>query len=212
MFDLYLIHIIGNAVKYYRSDRALFDPLFPHISGAMRDRMFDTLQNTTVSFDAAYNARTAKQLPLVTVESSEQYYDEQGLGQAAGGYLGNDGRDVQFNHIFTSQEASVSIYADNLETVRLISMIVQAGMLTFQDVLIKAAFQNIIYVGSTSLVPDPAFAGEDLATYGRQMRYAGLHLLELPAKQDLDRPVYDIQVQHESQRPDGSTINGRVSV
>lgn len=217
MLDLYIIHIIGNAVKYYKSHRALFDPLLPHVSVVMRDRMWSTLQAVNVSFDASYNARTAKRLPLITVESSEQYYDEQGIAQVASEHVDDNGQLVRLNHIFTSQEATVNIYADTLETVRLLSLIVQAGMLLFNDVLIKGSFQNVIYVGATSLVPDPSFTGEDLSTYGRQMRYAGLHLLELPAKVNIDdpnaiAPLFDIQVLHESQIPQGSTINGGVSV
>lgn len=217
MFDLYLIHVIGNAFKYYRSDRTLFDPLLPHVSATMRDRMWATLQNTTVSFDAAYNARTAKRLPLITVESSEQYFDEQGLSQVASEHVDDDGQLVRLNHIFTSQEATVNIYADTLETVRLLALIVQAGMLTFHDVLVKASYQNVVYIGATSLVPDPSFTGEDLSTYGRQMRYAALHLLEIPAKVNIDDPdaldpLFKIQSQHVSQKMQGSTINGGVSV
>ena len=217
MIDLYLIHIIGNAVRYYRSDRTLFDPLLPHVSAAMRDRMWATLQTVNVSFDAAYNARTAKRLPLITVESSEQYFDEQGLAQIASEHVDDDGQLIRLNHVFTSQEAVVNIYADTLETVRLLALIVQAGMLTFHDVLVKAAYQNVVYIGATSLVPDPSFTGEDLSTYGRQMRYAALHLLELPARVNIDDPdaldpLFNIQVQHESQTAQGSTISGGVSV
>lgn len=186
MLDLYLIHIIGNAVKYYRSDRALFDPLLPFVSVQMRNRMFNTLQNTEVSFDSAYNARTAKRLPLITVESSEQYFDDQGIGQVASEHVDDNGQLIRLNHVFTNQEAIVNIYADSLETVRLLSLIVQAGVLTFKDVFVKASFQNIMYISSTSLMPDPAFTGEDLSTYGRQMRYAGLHLLEIPTKENID--------------------------
>jgi len=217
MIDLYLIHIIGNAVRYYRSDRTLFDPLLPHVSAAMRDRMWATLQTVNVSFDAAYNARTAKRLPLITVESSEQFFDEQGLAQIASEHVDDDGRLIRLNHVFTSQQAVVNIYADTLETVRLLALIVQAGVLTFHDVLVKAAYQNLIYVGATSLAPDPSFTGEDLSTYGRQMRYTALHLLELPARVNVDDigaldQLFTVQVQHESQTAQGSTIGGGVSV
>lgn len=216
MFDLYLTHIIGNAVRYYRSDRTLFDPLFPHVSDTMRNRMWEALQTTTISFDSAFNARTAKNLPLITVMSSEQFYDTQGLAQAAG-EVEIAGRLMQLNHIFTSQEATVNIYANTLEMIRLLACIVQAGILTFHSILIKAAFQNVVYVGATPLIPDPALVGEDLSTYGRQMRYAGLHLLEIPTRIDIDSindidDLYTIQVQHEDQTPTGSSISGGVSV
>ena len=208
MLDLYLIHIIGNSVRYYKSSRTVFDPLFPHISSTMRDRLYNTLQNTAVSFDASYNVRTAKRLPLITVECAEQYYDEQGIGQIAGDRL---------NHIFTSQEATVNIYAETLEAVKLLSMVIHGGMLTFKDMLVQAAYQNFIYVGGSSIMPDPQLRGEDLAVYGMSMRFAGLHLLELPAKVDIDTPnaldpEFTIQVQHETQTPEGSTIKGGVSV
>lgn len=199
MLDLYLIHIIGNAVKYYRSDKDLFDPLLPFVSEQMRTRMFNTLQSVEVSFDSAYNARTAKKLPLITVESSEQYFEDQGIGQVASEHVDDNGQLIRLNHVFTNQEAIVNIYADTLETVRLLSLIVQAGVLTFKDVFVSASFQNIMYLSSTPLMPDPAFTGEDLSTYGRQMRYAGLHLLEIPTKVNLNElgtlaPLFTIDV------------------
>lgn len=191
MFDLYLLHIIGNGIKYYSSSRTLFDPLFPHVSEAMRTRMWNSLQEESISLDGSFNIRTAGRLPLITVQSSEQFFDQQGLAQ-------NGGENV--NHIFTSQEAIVNIFTEAIETTRLIQTIVQASVLLFKDVLIKGHFQNVIYVGSSPLIPESALQGENLTTYGRQVRFSALHLLEIPAKiEQLDDigavdPQYTINV------------------
>jgi hypothetical protein len=218
MFDLYIIHIIGNAVKYYSADRSLFDQLFPHVAEAMRDRMWAFLQSNTINFDSAFNARNAKNLPLVTVEDNEQFYDQQGLGQSAGSYIDDNNQEVKISHLFTSHESVINIYADSLEAVRVLEAIIHAGMILFQPFLVKAAFQNVIYIGSTTLSPDATLFGEDLAVYGRQCRYAALHLREILTKiEQLDNigaldPVYTVQVQADDQTPSGSAISGGVGV
>ena len=179
MFDLYLMHMIRNGINYYSADRtALFDPLFPHVASAMRDRMWNTLQNETVSFDSSFQGRNAGKLPLITIQSSEQFYDQQGIAQHAG--VSPNG--VEYAHIFTSQEAVINVYTENIETVRLLQRIIQASVLIFKDVLVQGGFQNIFYIGATPLIPEVLLQGENLTTYGRQIRYSGLHLLEVPLK------------------------------
>lgn len=216
MLDLYMLHLIPNAIKYYGADRSLFDPLFPLISETMRTRLWNILQDKTVSFDTAFNTRTAGKLPLITIENSEQFFDDQGLGQHAGVIKDVDGRPEPYAHIFTSQEVSVNIYADTLETVRLLQAITQASVLLFKQILLKSNFQNIIYIGSTTVQPSADLQGEQLATYARSVRFAGLHVLEIPSKirnlDDLNAldTLFNIQVLHEDQQ--GSTISGGVSV
>ena len=178
MFDLYLMHIVGNGINYYKSNRTLFDPLFPHVASAMRDRMWNTLQNETVSFESSFQPRTAGKLPLITIQSSEQFYEQQGLGQ----HGGVSGEEIEYAHIFTSQEAVINIYTESIETVRLLQTIIQASVLLFKDILVQGGFQNILYIGANPLIPEVALRGESLATYGRQLRYNGLHLLEIPLK------------------------------
>jgi hypothetical protein len=218
MFDLYLIHVIGNAFKYYSADRSLFDPLFPHVADAMRDRMWEYLQSNTIRFDSSYNARTAKNLPLITIEDNEQFFDQQGLSNTAGEYVDENDQVVRVSSLFTSHEAVINVYADNLEAVRVLEAVIHAGMLIFHPFLVSASFQNVMYVGSTSLVPDPNLIGENLSTYGRQLRYAALHLREIVTKlQQLDNigaldPVYTVQVQADDQTPSGSVIGGGVAV
>lgn len=204
MFDLHMTHVINNGIRYYSKDRSLFDALFPHTGEAYKARMFEWLQNNKVSFDIAYSGKTTKKLPLITVELNEALYDSQGLGNASFERLSTDGQySIRYAHEFTSQECRVNIYTDEIEVLRLLHQIVKASMLLFQTSLLNAGYQNIMYLGTSSLAPEVDLAGEGSASvYGRQCMYAALHLLELPMQvQDLTNlganpPLYDIQIQN----------------
>jgi len=195
MFDLHTLHAIKNGINYFKQERSRFDPLFPSIGEAMLARLFDYLNNRAASFDTAFSGKTAKPLPLITVELSEAFYDSQGIGNAAASKYDADGREIPYAHIFTSPEATVNIYANEIDGVRVLHRVIQASMLLFHTSFINAGYQNLLYIGSTSLVPTEELRGEGLEVYGRQLRYAALHLLELPAKVDtIPSPLYDIQV------------------
>lgn len=218
MFDLYTLHVVANGVKYYKSNRAVFDEIFPAISEVMRNRLWNTLQDLNVSFDSAYSQRTAKKLPLITVESTDQLYDQQALGNESFPYTDQYGRETRVNHIFTSQQCQVNIYGESLESVRLYTRIIHASMLLFKNSLTKANYHNVLYTGSSSLIPDEQLIGEELGVYGRQLRFSALHLLQIPARienlsnvGELDTQ-YTVQVIHESQTPSNSSVTGGVSV
>jgi hypothetical protein len=184
MFDLHLIHILNNAIKYYATSRELFDPLFPNISDAMRQRMFQALQTNKVSFDTAFAQRKASSFPIITVENNEQFYDSQALGDSSGVLQDNFGRKVMFNHIFTSQEAVINILAETQEQVRMYQAIIQAAMLIFKPYLFKAGYENLLYIGSTQLEAEPMLLEKGSAAYSRQCRYAALHHTIIPVHLD----------------------------
>lgn len=217
MFDLHFIHAIKNGIRYFKKDRFMFDPLFPNISDVMRSRMFQYLQDNEVRFDAAYAGGAADGLPLVTVELTEAYYDSQGIGNHAYSARDDEGREFYRYHLFTSQEVRVNIYAKEMEVVRLIHKLIQATMLLFHKSFINAGYQNILYTGTTPLVPDLALEGEGLNVYGRQVRYAALHLTEIPGYiEDMDNigvydPLLDIQVALEDTTP-ASGVPGAIKV
>ena len=91
-------------------------------------------------------------------------------------------------------------------------------MLLFNASFIRANYQNILYTGTTPLVPDVALEGEGLNVYGRQVRYAALSLLEIPGYiEDLNNigiydPLLDIQVALTDTTPDESGVPGAVTV
>ena len=218
MFDLYTMHVIANGVKYYKTSRVMFDEIFPSISDNMRNRLWDTLQALNLSFDSAYSTRTANKLPFITVESTDQLYDQQGLGNESFPFTDQFGRESRVNHIFTSQQCQVNIYADSIEAVRLFTRIVHASMLLFKNSLTKADFHNVLYTGSSSLAPDDQLIGEELGVYGRQLRFSALHLLQIPARienladiGELDTS-YTVQVIHKDQTPSNSSVSGGVGV
>lgn len=201
MFDLHLIHIIGNGVKYYGADKALFDPLFPNVAQSMRDRMFNALGGQKVTFDVAYSRRREGGLPLITIENNEQFYDDQGMGDLSGEFIDNVGRKSRYSHLFTSQEAVINIYADNMEMVRCLQMIVQASIILFKPSLIKANYENVLFLGATQVLPDDLLFEGGASTYGRQLRYGALHHLYFPSRiEDLgdvgaQDPVFEVVVE-----------------
>lgn len=198
MFDLHVLHAVKNAANYYKQDRARFDALFPSVGEAMRARLFAYLNDKTLNFEQAFSGKTAKPLPLISVELSEAYYDSQGIGNAAPSRYDEEGREIPYAHIFTSPEATVNIFANEIDGVRVLHRLVQAAMLLFHTSFINAGYQNLLFIGSTSLEPTEELTGEGLEVYGRQLRYAALHLLEIPAKIDtVISPLYDIQVASE---------------
>ena len=218
MFDLYALHIVANGIKYYKTSRVMFDEIFPTVSDNMRNRLWNSLQEKTVGFDSAYSQRTANKLPLITVESTDQIYDQQALGNESFPYIDQFNRETRVNHIFTSQLCQVNIYADSLETVRLYTRIIHASFLLFKNSLTKVDFHNVLYSGSTSLMPEEQLIGEELGVYGRQLRFSALHLLQIPARiEDLSNigqldTELTLQVIHESQTPSSSSVSGGVSV
>lgn len=195
MFDLHTLHAIKNGINYYKQDRSRFDPLLPSVGEAMRARLFAYLNDKNINFDTAFSGKAAKALPLITVELSEAFYDSQGIGNAAASRYDDDGREIPYSHIFTSPEAAINIFSNEIDGVRVLHRVIQASMLLFHSSFINAGYQNLLYVGSTSLAPTEELTAEGLEVYGRQLRYAGLHLLEIPAKIDtIVSPLYDIQV------------------
>jgi len=195
MFDLHTLHAIKNGINYFKEDRSRFDPLFPSIGEGMRARLFAYLNDRDLNFDTAFSGKTAKPLPLITVELAEAFYDSQGIANAAPSRYDEDGREIPYAHIFTSPESTVNIYAKEIDGVRVLHRVIQASILLFHSSFINAGYQNLLYVGSTSLAPTEELIGEGLQVYGRQLRYAALHLLEIPAKIDtVDSPLYDIQI------------------
>jgi hypothetical protein len=218
MFDLHIIHAIGNGINYYKKSRALFDPLFPAVSDDMRARMFSYLNNNKVSFDTAFNPKKAGALPLITVENNEHFYDSQPLAGIGGAEYDADGREIKYRSLFTSQESVINIYAKDMEAIRMLHRIVVSSMLLFHPSFISAGYQNLMYMGSTSLSLDPNLFGENFGVYGRSCRYASLHLLAIPARvEDVNNigalePLLDIQVQPSDVTPQNTGIAGAVVV
>ncbi len=201
MFDLHLNHIIANGIKYYGADRRLFDPLFPNIADAMRERMFNALSTKKITFDLAYSNKTEGRLPLITIENNEHFYDSQGLADRSGDFIDGFGNESPYSHIFTSQECVINIYAESMEMVRCLQTIIMASVLIFKPSLIKANYENILYLGSTPIkAENPIIVAGGGALYSRQLRYGALHHLLVPTRLesllDIGSPdtLYEVRV------------------
>lgn len=169
MFDLHVLHAVGNGLKYYQDNEEKFKGLFSDVGETLRQAMYEKFKNTKIQTDVAYAGRTP-QLPLVTCEINEQFYDRQGLG--------NLGANNTF-HLFTSQEAVIHIYAKDIDTLRVFHRVIQASMLIFTPSFLRTGYQNILFTGSSTLTPEESLISEDLRVFTRQLRYAALHLLEV---------------------------------
>lgn len=181
MFDVHLIHIIGNGVKYYKSDRRLFDQLFPFLGEQSKARMFAELNRKAVSFDTAFQNRKIGGLPLIIIQNSEQSFSSQALSDSSGYVMDGDTR-VELSHIFTSQAADINIYADSPEMVRCLNNIVQASILLFRKSLIKAQYEQVMYMGSSAIGVDPSLQDEGTSAYVRTMNYSALHHMIIPTR------------------------------
>jgi len=205
MLDLHMTHIIANGIKYYSSARQLFHQLFPHVGDSLKARMFAWLNASKPNFDLGFNKLTTKKMPLITVEITEALYDAQGLGNSSGSIysaVGEPLTEIKYVHEFTSQECRVNIYAGEIEGIRVLHAIVKASVLIFTPQLLNAGYQNILYLGTSSLEPEPQLQSEaGMGVYGRQCVYGALHLSVLPFKvEDLTNigevaEPLDIQVQ-----------------
>jgi hypothetical protein len=218
MIDLHVIHAIGNGINYYKKSRLLFDPLFPSVSDDMKARMFAYLNNNKISLDTGFNPKKSNPLPLITVEHNEHSYDSQGLGNQSTSSFDADGREYRYTHLFTSQDAVINIYAKEMETLRMLHRLVVSSLLLFHNSFLNAGYQNLLYVGSTSMELDEKLFGENLGVYGRSCRYAALHLLNIPQRiEDTNNigglePLLDVQVQTTDVTPENTGVTGGVNV
>lgn len=115
----------------------------------------------------------------------------------------------------------MNLYAGDIDGLRVLHAVVKASVLIFTPSLLNAGYQNILYLGTSSIEPIPELRSEGgMGTYGRQCIYGALHLLNLPFKieelSNIGAPdvFYDVQVQKDIYTADElpSGVAGGVSV
>lgn len=213
MLDLHVIHVVKNGINYYSASRDRFDPLFPYVGEALLARMFAWLGAASVHFDLSYSGKPTGRTPSVYVELTEQLYDTQPLGNMANSRLSAEGVYEPYGALFTSQSVRLNVYSSEIDGIRVLHRIIQASMLLFHNSLISAGYQNILYQGTTQLIPEDGLTGEGIEVYARQISYAALALLEIPLTIDTAaESLLDIQVQLEDYTPAASGVQGGVAV
>lgn len=186
MLDLHVQHILINGFKYFKADRSLFDPLFTGVSDAYLAKMYNKLVETPIMFDNAYNVRSGKDLPLITIELNETKYDGQGLGMSSsadytrGAVLGYS--ENRFVHEIHSQQVRVNFYATEMELLRVMHQIIKGSLLLFSRKLLSSAYDNFLYEGTNALKPIKELQIADLVVYGRQCVYSATQIMEIPYK------------------------------
>lgn len=213
MLDLHTIHVIKNGIAYYSASRDRFDPLFPAVGENLKARLFTWLNENKVYFDVSFSGRNSGNLPSIYVELTEALYDSQPIGNMANERVNAAGVREPYAALFTTQNVNLNIYAGEMDGIRVLHRIIQASMLLFHSSLINAGYQNILYTGTTQLIPEDALVGEGISVFTRQMGYAALSLSEVPLTIDTAASeLLDIQVQSEDYTPTASGVQGGVTV
>jgi len=198
MLDIHMIHLLSNGVKYYKADRRLFDPLFYNFADSMKERLFNELNRKPVNFDVAFLNRKAGGTPLIVVQNDEQVFPNQALADASGVAEDSFGRRVRYSHIFTSQTATITVFAESIELARALQVIIRSSILLFTGTLIKAGYENILYQGSTSIGVDPTLMEGGTPAYTVSMSYSALHHHIIPVYldhlSDVGAPIPDFPI------------------
>lgn len=184
MLDIHLMHILSNGVKYYKSSRDLFDPLFYTFADSMKARIFAELNRQPISFDTAFQNRKSGGLPLITVENSEQVFPNQSLADASGMAEDGFGRLVRWSHIFTSQTAAINVYTDSMELTRALQIICRSSILLYTPQLLRAGYENLLYQGSSAVYVEAQLYEGGSAAYATTLTYSALHHHMIPVYQD----------------------------
>jgi hypothetical protein len=150
-------------------------------SSQYRDKMFDILTKTEVSFDISSLKRNAK-LPTITAYTkSEGINNMQPLfDMGDGGYVLHE---VNYGTIF--------VYMDTKEKLRLYELITKASILMFRETFLRSGYDNIAFLrssdadleGSSKDRNDGSYGGDN--TLGREylfkkeLAYQSLSLIKV---------------------------------
>lgn len=184
MLDIHLMHILSNGVKYYKSSRSLFDPLFYTFADSMKARIFAELNRQPISFDTAFQNRKSGGLPLITVENSEQVFPNQALADLSGVAEDAFGRQVRWAHTFTSQTAVINVYTDSMELTRALQIICRSSILLYTPQLLRAGYESLLYQGSSAIYVENQLVEGGSAAYATALTYSALHHHMIPVYQD----------------------------
>ena len=196
-FDFHILHAVANGVNYYKSNRAAFDGLFPGVSNQYRDKMFDILSTTEISFDITSLKRKAN-IPVITC-----YTKADGMSNMQP--LSDIG-DNSFV-LYQANTATVYIYTETKEKLRLYEIICKASMMLFRNSFIKAGYDNMSFIKSsdedlegstsrdskTSNDSSSALGKEDL--YKKKIVYQSISSMNIrPIQTGLEEYLWKIEI------------------
>lgn len=196
-FDYHILHAVANGINYYKSNRSAFDGLLPGVSNQYRDKMFNILTSTEVSFDITSLKRKVN-IPVITCYSkSEAMNNMQPLSDIGdGGFV-----------LYQVNMAVIFIYVETKEKLRLYELICKASMMLFRNSFIKAGYDNLNFVrssdadleGSSKDRNDGSYGGDNTLgrenLYKKEMMYQSISSMNIkPIQTGLEEYPWQIEI------------------
>ena len=178
MIDLHIVHAIANGVKFYQDNLANFKNTFDDVSASYAERLHTKLTAMNVQFDTANN-RKHSQFPLITTNLAEKT-------QAANQTLSNRAGGTKLG-LFLNQECKITIYANDLDEIRILHRIIQSSLLIYKSSFLELGYQTLDFEKSKDLEPaDESIGGrvdkllvigKGVLVYRRELTYSALRQL-----------------------------------
>jgi hypothetical protein len=160
--DLHITHTISNGIKYFKDNEVKFNELFYDIGSTLRTTYFNKLNDIQASFDVALRKKTEK-FPLITVSVEENSSDTFQM-------LGNRG----FNEklvLLVNQTCDVNIFADDLDTLRILHRVIQASMLIFKQNFLAIGYLNIQFEKASKIEIENELTTSNIDLYTRSITF-----------------------------------------
>lgn len=163
MIDYHLNHVIANGIKYYTDNQDKFRSIFNDVSVNYADKLFTRLNELNVSFNMSYQNKH-ENFPLITFTIAENADDTENQVLSNRGFGGNQ-------VLFLNQECEISLYADNMDTMRILHRIIQCSMLLFKKNFFNAGYINIEFISSEESEIDDDIISDNVIMFGRKIKY-----------------------------------------
>ena len=170
MFDLHIIHAIGNGLKYFKDNQNAFNGIFKQTSTTMKNKYYSRLLELDVQLDVAFSRKIEK-MPLISVALSEAQVE----GTTFLGNAGHGGNLVQLSN----QECRINIYAKDMTDIRILHQIIMASLLLFKKSFFDVNYLDIRYTQSRDLEPIEMLTNNNAVTYHRELIFMSTYQLEI---------------------------------
>lgn len=163
MIDYHLNHVIANGIKYFSDNQDKFRSIFSDVSETYADKLFTKLNELNVSYNLSYQKKH-ENFPLITFSITENADDTNNQVLSNRGYGNNQ-------VLFLNQECEISLYADNMDVMRVLHRLIQSSMLLFKKNFFNAGYVNIEFISSDEIAPDDEIISENVVMFGRKITY-----------------------------------------
>lgn len=185
MIDYHLNHVIANGVKYYSDNQDKFRNIFNDVSESYADKLFTKLNGLNVSYNLSYQKKH-ENFPLITFSITESADDAENQVLSNRGFGRNQ-------VLFLNQECEISLYADDMDVMRILHRLIQSSMLLFKKNFFNAGYVNIEFISSEEIAPDSDIVSDNVIMFGRKIAYrAQKQLIVEPISSDTGEYTWEL--------------------